>query len=65
MHYTISKGQSPRVYILFHGTGGSEFDLLQLGKHIDHDATKIGLRGNVTESGMSRFFKRIRQVYLI
>jgi phospholipase/carboxylesterase len=60
MHYTLSKGHAPRVYILFHGTGGTEFDLLQLGKHIDHEATKIGLRGNMLESGMPRFFKRIR-----
>jgi phospholipase/carboxylesterase len=60
MTYTLIEGQVKRVYILFHGTGGSEFDLVQMAKFIDHDAYKIGLLGNVLESGMRRFFKRIK-----
>jgi phospholipase/carboxylesterase len=60
MKYMISEGNSKRVYILFHGTGGNEHDLIKLSKHIDFDATHIGLKGNVSESGMNRFFKRIR-----
>lgn len=60
MKYVVSEGHFKRVYILFHGTGGNEHDLIKLSKHIDFDATHIGLKGNVSESGMNRFFKRIR-----
>ena len=60
MEYTLVEGTQKRLYFLFHGTGGSEFDLIQMAKHIDHDAYKIGLRGNILEHGMRRFFKRIK-----
>jgi phospholipase/carboxylesterase len=60
MIYTLSQGTSKNVYFLFHGTGGHEHDLIKMAKHIDFDATHIGLKGNVSESGMNRFFKRIK-----
>ena len=44
--------------LLLHGTGGTEQDLVPLGKEIDREANILSVRGNVLENGMPRFFKR-------
>lgn len=59
MHHVYVKGNSDHVIILLHGTGGNEHDLLTLSNYIDQDATKIGIRGRILESGMPRYFKRL------
>jgi phospholipase/carboxylesterase len=56
-HVIISKDKES-VLIFFHGTGGTEHDFLDMGEHLDKDATLIGLRGNVVEGSLTRFFKR-------
>lgn len=43
---------------LFHGTGGDETQLLQLGRDLLPDATLIAPRGDVSERGAARFFRR-------
>ncbi len=52
--------QSPTL-ILLHGTGGNERDLLQLAEIIAPDAGVLGIRGNVLENGMPRFFRRLAE----
>jgi len=52
------KGKNKRTFILLHGTGGNEYDLVNLARYIDADANILGIRGNVSEHGMNRFFKR-------
>ncbi|MED4754759.1 alpha/beta hydrolase [Brevibacillus choshinensis] len=47
--------------VLFHGTGGTEQDLLPLAKLVSPDSSILSLRGNVLENGMPRFFKRISE----
>lgn len=47
--------------ILFHGTGGNERDLVDIGRHIDSEASILGVRGNVVENGMPRYFKRLAE----
>nr|WP_206702768.1 alpha/beta hydrolase [Bacillus sonorensis] len=47
--------------MLLHGTGGNEHDLLPIGRMIDPRANLLGVRGNVLENGMPRFFKRLRE----
>lgn len=47
--------------ILFHGTGGNERDLIDIGRHIDSEASILGVRGNVVENGMPRYFKRLAE----
>jgi len=47
--------------ILFHGTGGNERDLVDVGRHIDSEASILGVRGNVVENGMPRYFKRLAE----
>ncbi|NIG56077.1 alpha/beta hydrolase [Chitinophaga sp. Cy-1792] len=45
--------------LLLHGTGGDETDLLPLGERIGKQYNLLGLRGNVEEHGMPRFFRRL------
>jgi len=45
--------------LLLHGTGGDERDLLPLAKNFGSGFNVLSVRGNVSENGMPRFFKRI------
>jgi len=47
--------------LLFHGTGGNEDDLLSLGTMISAGSAQLSPRGKVLESGMPRFFRRLRE----
>ena len=47
-----------RVFILLHGTGGNESDLMPLAARIAPRATLLGLRGRSTEEGINRWFRR-------
>lgn len=56
-----AKDQTKPVLLLLHGTGGTEEDLLPLADLIDPDAAVLSVRGNVTENGMPRFFRRLAE----
>ena len=58
----ISKQGDPNhpLYLLFHGTGGNEKDLVGLMDLIDEKASYLSFRGDVNEHGLLRFFKRVR-----
>lgn len=43
--------------VLFHGTGGSETDLMPLAHRAAPRATLLGLRGRATEDGTRRWFR--------
>lgn len=58
-HLFIEKDKQKPVFLLLHGTGGTERDLIPIAEHIDPDASILSVRGNVNENGMSRFFKRL------
>ncbi len=49
------------VLVLLHGTGGDEQSLLEVGKALDPQASLLGIRGNVLENGMPRYFKRLAE----
>ncbi|TGB04598.1 alpha/beta hydrolase [Halobacillus salinus] len=55
------KSKDAPVLLLLHGTGGTEQDLLPVAQMIDSDASVLSVRGNVSENGMPRFFKRLRE----
>ncbi|MDO3411805.1 alpha/beta hydrolase [Saccharibacillus sp. CPCC 101409] len=63
MRHIFKKGseESLPVLVLFHGTGGTEHDLIPLAETIAPGASILSLRGNVSENGMSRFFRRLAE----
>ncbi|WP_226681617.1 alpha/beta hydrolase [Sutcliffiella horikoshii] len=61
MKHIFKKGSNNRVLLLLHGTGGTEQDLLPLAEMIDSQASVLSVRGNVSENGMPRFFRRLSE----
>jgi phospholipase/carboxylesterase len=55
------KGQGNRTFLLLHGTGGDETDLLPVGEAIDPSASYLSPRGKILENGMPRFFRRFAE----
>jgi phospholipase/carboxylesterase len=47
--------------VLLHGTGGTEEDLIFLGKELEPTASILSPRGKVLENGMPRFFRRLAE----
>ena len=47
-----------KTLFLLHGTGGDEHDLIPLVDPLTEQFNIVGLRGNVLENGMPRFFAR-------
>ena len=47
--------------ILLHGTGGNEHSLIPLAEHLSTKMNYLGIRGNIEENGMPRFFRRIAE----
>ncbi|WP_246941595.1 alpha/beta hydrolase [Bacillus pinisoli] len=61
MEHVFKKGTSPQTILLLHGTGGNERDLLPLAEMIAPNASVLGVRGNIVENGMPRFFRRLAE----
>ncbi|AIY06504.1 carboxylesterase [Planococcus sp. PAMC 21323] len=63
MKHLFQQGTNPAkpTFLMLHGTGGNETDLLAIAAHIDPEASVLSVRGNVLENGMPRFFKRLSE----
>jgi phospholipase/carboxylesterase len=46
-----------KTFLLLHGVGADEFDLLNLGKALDANANLLSVRGLVTEGGNRHFMR--------
>ena len=62
-HHLFEPGTDPSAppLLLLHGTGGSEHDLLRLGRAISPGSALLSPRGNVSEHGAARFFARLAE----
>lgn len=56
-HHEAGRAGAPRFF-LFHGTGGDETQLAGLGRELVPGATIVAPRGDVSEGGAARFFRR-------
>jgi phospholipase/carboxylesterase len=57
--YQSSTNKNTYTLLLLHGTGGDERDLIPLAKNFGDKYNILSVRGNVSENGMPRFFKRL------
>lgn len=62
-HHVFEAGNDPKAppLLLLHGTGGSEHDLLRLGRTISPGSALLSPRGDVSEGGALRFFARLTE----
>lgn len=60
-HIFQKENLSHPTFLLLHGTGGDEKDLLGLAHFIQPEYNVLSVRGEVKENGMNRFFKRISE----
>lgn len=61
LKYIYKPSGNPDAYtlLLLHGTGGDETDLIPLAQNFGESYNILSLRGNTSENGMPRFFKRL------
>ena len=60
MKHIFKQGaQGKPVFLLLHGTGGDERDLLPLAEMLDPTYSILSVKGEVSENGMARYFKRL------
>jgi predicted esterase len=54
-------GETDTTLLVLHGTGGSEDDLVPLGRELAPEAGILSPRGKVSEYGAARFFRRLAE----
>jgi phospholipase/carboxylesterase len=60
-----SNGKMFTTFLLLHGTGGNEEDLVPLAYELDQRAAILTPRGKVLENGVApRFFRRLAEATL-
>ncbi|WP_442592026.1 alpha/beta hydrolase [Pedobacter sp. AW31-3R] len=57
--YKPAEDKAAYTLLLLHGTGGNEEDLIPLAAYFGNNINILSVRGNVSEHGMPRFFKRL------
>ena len=61
IHRFIPGEGSETTLLVLHGTGGNEEDLIPLGQDLAPDAAILSPRGNISENGYPRFFRRFAE----
>lgn len=59
--YQAPKTADAPIFLFLHGTGGTEQDLVGLVSLLDSEAGYLSVRGEVSENGMPRFFRRFAE----
>ncbi|HET7273086.1 MAG TPA: alpha/beta hydrolase [Rubrobacter sp.] len=59
--FVPGEDESGPTLLLLHGTGGTEEDLIPLGKELAPGAATLSPRGKVLEFGAPRFFRRLAE----
>lgn len=59
--YQAPKTADAPIFLFLHGTGGTEQDLVGLVSLLDSEAGYLSVRGEVSENGMPRFFRRLAE----
>ncbi len=57
--HTFIDNQAAKTLVLLHGTGGGLSDFLFLNDHVQDSYNLLALKGNISEDGMARFFRRL------
>ncbi|MDA3630537.1 alpha/beta hydrolase [Saccharopolyspora sp. WRP15-2] len=60
-HRFVEGSADAPVLLLLHGTGGSPEDLMGLANEISPDSALLAPAGPVSENGMARWFRRLRE----
>ncbi|GAA4942484.1 alpha/beta hydrolase [Streptomonospora halophila] len=62
-HHVYVPAEEPGrpTLLLLHGTGADEHDLLGLGRALAPGAALLSPRGKVSENGLNRWFRRLRE----
>ncbi|AMC94371.1 hypothetical protein AOC36_10425 [Erysipelothrix larvae] len=58
MIHVFERGTNDTLIVSLHGTGGHATQLFDVSRMLDPNASLLGLQGDVTENGMTRFFER-------
>ena len=59
MKHIFKQGEQGKpVFLLLRGTGGDERDLLPLAEMLDPSYNVLSVKGEISENGMARYFKR-------
>ena len=58
IHKVVPGTPGGPLLFVFHGTGGDENQLAELGRELSKEATVVSPRGDVAEFGAARFFRR-------
>jgi phospholipase/carboxylesterase len=61
IHYYKKAEEGKKTFLLLHGTGGDEMDLVPLANMVDKANGILSIRGAVSENGMNRFFRRFSE----
>lgn len=59
--YLPKQGNKKVTFLLLHGTGGDENDLIPVAEMISEDTSILSPRGKVLENGMPRYFRRLEE----
>lgn len=57
--YYLEKDKAQPLFLLFHGTGGNERDLVEVAEFLAPKSSILSIRGNVDENGNLRYFRRL------